>query len=54
MRRFIAEAIYGIKARKSVRLTEVARALRGEDSFTEDPVPIVSPVRALGALCIFR
>ena len=27
LRRFIAEAIYGIQARQSVRLTEIARAL---------------------------
>ena len=48
-RRFLAEAIYGIQARQSVHLTEIARSLGGNDCTEEDSISAVSSVGTRGS-----
>jgi hypothetical protein len=43
-RRFIAEVVYGIQARQSVRLTEIARSLKDIDSSLKRYVCFCVPI----------
>jgi hypothetical protein len=56
LRRFIAEAIYGIQARQSVRLTEIARALEVCHGLSgnKDKAQSLGPSRAESRTAVVR